>query len=66
MTLKERLIIASHYYQYCLNRANGDPVGGYEDINYLFRDLTKLDPKLKEMLETEYDSVFSEENENFK
>ena len=68
MTLKERIIIASHYHQYCLNRVNGDPVGGYEDINQLFRDLKKLDPKLKEMLETEFDSVFSEDEEdvNFK
>ena len=53
------MIIATHYQIYCLNRAGGDPVGGYEDINQLFKDLTKSDPKLKEMLSEEFNSVFN-------
>ena len=50
--------MATHYHIYCLNRANGDPVGGYEDIRQLFEDLAESDPKLKEMLENEFNSVF--------
>lgn len=33
-------------------------MGGYEDINQLFKDLAKSDPKLKEMLNEEFNSVF--------
>ena len=58
MTFKERVTVATHYHIYCLNRANGDPVGGYEDIRQLFEDLAESDPKLKEMLENEFNSVF--------
>lgn len=61
MTFKERVTIAAHYHLYCLNRAAGDPVGGYEDIGELFKDLAASDPKLKEMLDHEYDSIFNEE-----
>ncbi len=63
MTFRERVTIATHYHIYCVNRANGDPVGGYEDINYLFKDLADSDPRLKEMLEEEYESVFSDNDE---
>lgn len=63
MTFKERITIAAHYHFYCLNRANCDPVGGFEDVNQLFRDLAVDDPKLKEMLEEEYDSIFSDDEE---
>lgn len=58
MKFKERVLVATHYHIYCLNRANGDPVGGYEDINQLFKDLAKSDPKLKKMLNEEFNSVF--------
>ena len=63
MNFKERITIATHYHIYCLNRANGDPVGGYEDINALFKDLASSDPKLKEMLDEEFESVFSDNDE---
>ena len=58
MKFNERVIIATHYHIYCLNRAGDDPVGGYEDINQLFTELAKSDPKLKEMLNEEFNSVF--------
>ncbi len=58
MTFKERVIIATHYHIYCLNRANCDPVGGYEDINQLFKDLSASDSELKQMLDEEFESVF--------
>lgn len=35
MTFNERVIIATHYHIYCLNRAGGDPVGGYEEAGSL-------------------------------
>ena len=54
MNFKERVTVATHYHIYCLNRANGDPV----DIRQLFEDLAESDPKLKEMLENEFNSVF--------
>lgn len=63
MTSKDREIISFHYHKYCENRANGDPVGGYEDINSLFKDLANSDPKLKEMLEEEFESVFPDNDE---
>lgn len=63
MTFKERVTIAVHYHYYCLNRANCDPVGGFEDINQMFKDLAADDERLKEMLEEEYESVFSDNDE---
>lgn len=48
MNNPEREIIAYHYKRYCENRANGDPVGGYEDIRQLFIDLANDDIKLAE------------------
>ena len=32
MNNTDRATIAYHYRRYCTNRANGDPVGGFEDI----------------------------------
>lgn len=63
MTFKERITITAHYHIYCLNRVNCDPVGGYEDVAKLFRDLAADDPKLKEMLDEEYNSIFHNDDE---
>ncbi len=60
MTFNERVTIAMHYHLYCLNRANFDPVGGFEDVGDLFKELAASDPKLKEMLDDEYNSIFNE------
>lgn len=64
MTFNERVTIAMHYHQYCLNRANFDPVGGFEDVGDLFKELAASDPKLKEMLDEEFESVFNQDSEN--
>ena len=61
MTFKERITILVHYRFYCLNRANFDPVGGLEDVGQLFKDLAENDPKLKEMFDEEYNSIFSDD-----
>lgn len=41
MNKSDRETIAFHYKVYCKNRANGDPVGGYEDMQELLRTLQK-------------------------
>lgn len=63
MTFNERVTIAMHYHQYCLNRANCDPVGGFEDVGDLFKKLAASDHKLKEMLDDEYNSIFNEDGD---
>lgn len=63
MNFKDRITITAHYHFYCLNRANGDPVGGFEDLDALFKDLASADPKLKEMLDEEFFKIFSDDDE---
>lgn len=63
MTFKERITIATHYHYYCLNMAKADPVGGFEDINNLFKDLASDDPRLKEMLDEEFTKIFTDNDD---
>lgn len=51
----QRGIIAYHYKEYLQNRCNGDPVGGFEDIRYMFKSLAESDPKLKEVMDDIFD-----------
>ena len=60
MNSNDRVTIATHYHIYCQNRANGDPVGGFEDIRELFRDLAASDPKLKELFDETEAEVFED------
>lgn len=60
MNKSDRETIAFHYKVYCKNRANGDPVGDYEDMQDLFKDFVKVDALLaKEFKEIE-DETFNE------
>lgn len=61
MNNRERDIIAYHYKKYCENRANGDPVGGYEDVRQLFIDLADDDSKLASQYEEIENEVFNNE-----
>lgn len=61
MNNTDRATIAYHYARYCKNRANGDPVGGFEDINELFSDLRKEDKSLKEVFKEIEEEIFEEE-----
>lgn len=61
MNNRERDIIAYHYKKYCENRVNSDPVGGYEDVRQLFRDLADDDSKLAEQYEEIENEIFEDE-----
>ncbi|MBD5357341.1 MAG: hypothetical protein HDR88_10110 [Bacteroides sp.] len=61
MNKTEREKIAYHYKVYCHNRANGDPVGGYEDMRDLFKDLANGDAKLAEEFKEIESEIFNAE-----
>ena len=60
MNNTDRATIAYHYRRYCANRANGDPVGGFEDIKELFTDLRGDDERLRDVFEEIEKDIFKE------
>ena len=57
MNQKQREIIVDAYEQYITNGMRGDPVGGFSDIEELFRELKKTDKKLCEEMEERFDEI---------
>ncbi len=53
----QREFLIYHYKVYLTNRYNNDPVGGFEDMSDLFKDLADSDPKLKEMMDEMYEQL---------
>lgn len=57
MNQKQREIIVDAYEQYITNGMRGDPVGGFSDIEELFRELKKTDQKLCEEMEERFNEI---------
>lgn len=53
----QREFLIYHYKVYLTNRYKNDPVGGFEDMSDLFKDLADSDPKLKEMMDEMYEQL---------
>ena len=57
MNQTQREIIVDAYEQYIKNGMRGDPVGGFSDIEELFRELKKTDQKLCEEMEERFNEI---------
>ena len=57
MNQNQREIIVDAYEQYITNGMRGDLVGGFSDIEELFRELKKTDQKLCEEMEERFNEI---------
>ena len=57
MNKTQREIIVDAYERHITNGMRGDPVGGFSDIEELFRELKKTDQKLCEEMEERFNEI---------